>query len=123
MSTAREKGREWFERVMGFPPPAAASDPFFDATVGHLFAEIWSRPALSVRDRRLVTLALLMQRGNEATLELHLGAAMREPSLTDAEIDELVLHVAHYAGWPAAAVASQIVRRLRTVRDAVPPDA
>jgi 4-carboxymuconolactone decarboxylase len=123
MSTEREKGREWFERVMGFPPPTGATDPFVDVTVDHLFGEVWSRAGLSVRDRRLVTLALLMQRGNEATLELHLGAAMREPALTDAEVDELVLHVAHYAGWPAAAVASQIVRRLRTARDAVPPDA
>ena len=32
------------------------------------------------------------------------------------EIDELVLHLAHYGGWPVAAVASQVVRKLRSER-------
>jgi alkylhydroperoxidase/carboxymuconolactone decarboxylase family protein YurZ len=58
-----------------------------------------------------------MQLGNEATLKLHFGAAMRQRQLTDGEIDELVLHVAHYAGWPVAAVSSQVIRQLRAERD------
>jgi alkylhydroperoxidase/carboxymuconolactone decarboxylase family protein YurZ len=48
---------------------------------------------------------------------MHFGAAMKQKQLTDAEIDELIVHVAHYAGWPVAAVSSQIVRALRTERD------
>ena len=120
MKSQRDRGREWFEKVMGFPAPAgpAGTDPFLDATVDHLFGDVWSRPGLSVRDRRLVTLALLIQLGSEPTLRLHLQATMRQKQLTDAEIDELLLHVAHYAGWPGAAVASQIVRQLRAERDA-----
>ncbi len=119
MSSARDRGREWFETVMGFPAPVgAAPDPFLDVTVDHLFADVWSRPGLSVRDRRLVTLAILIHLGNEATLRLHLQATMRQQQLTDPEIDELLVHVAHYAGWPGAAVASQIVRQLRAERDA-----
>ncbi len=61
---------------------------------------MWARPGLSIRDRRLVTLTVLMQFGNEQTLKLHFGAAMKQKQLTDAEIDELIVHVAHYAGWP-----------------------
>ena len=113
----REKGLEWFDRVMGFKPPAVPDDPFLDATVEHLFANVWSRPALGVKERRIATLVVLMQLGNEQTLRLHFGAAMRQSQLSDAEIDELILHVAHYAGWPVAAVSSQIVRRLRAERD------
>lgn len=112
----RRRGQAVFETVMGFPAPPAAGDPFYDATVDHLFADVWSRPGLSVRDRRLVTLTVLMSLGHEPTLRLHLGAAMRSGDLSDAEIDELVLHVTHYAGWPVGALASQLVRQLRAER-------
>ena len=112
----REKGLECFENVMGFRPPVIPNDPFLDTTIDHLFAKVWSRPGLSIRDRRLVTLTVLMQFGNEATLKLHFGAAMKSGDLTDVELDELILHVAHYGGWPMAAIASQVLRQLRAER-------
>ena len=113
----REKGLACFDEVMGFRPPVIPNDPFLDTTIDHLFANVWARPGLSIRDRRLVTLTILMQFGNEQTLKMHFGAAMKQKQLTDAEIDELIVHVAHYAGWPVAAVSSQIVRALRSERD------
>lgn len=113
----REKGLEWFDRVMGFRPPVIPNDPFLDSTVDHLFADVWARPGLGVKERRIATLVILMQLGNEQTLRLHFGAAMKQQQLTDTEIDELILHVAHYAGWPPAAISSQIVRALRAERD------
>ena len=114
----RAKGLEWFEKVMGFRPPDLRGDPFLDVTIDHLFADVWSGPALDVRARRIATLVVLMCLGHEATLKLHLGATMKTGQLSDAEIDELLVHVAHYAGWPPAAVASQVVRALRAERDA-----
>jgi 4-carboxymuconolactone decarboxylase len=113
----REKGLEWFDRVMGFRPPVVPNDPFLDTTVDHLFANVWSRPGLGIKERRIATLVILMQMGNEQTLRLHFGAAMKQKQLSDPEIDELILHVAHYAGWPVAAISSQIVRALRAERD------
>ena len=120
MSGERERGREWFERVMGVPAPAAPPDPFVETTVDHLFADVWSRPGLALRDRRIATLVVLIQLGNEMALRLHLGATMRQQQLSDIEIDELILHVAHYGGWPGAAIASQVVRQLRAERDGPP---
>jgi 4-carboxymuconolactone decarboxylase len=117
----RAKGLARFEEVMQFKVPDVRGDRFLDATFDHLFAEVWSDPGLAVRDRRLVTLTILMCLGHEATLKLHLGAAMRSGDLSDEEIDALVVHVAHYAGWPPAAIASQVVRQLRAERTA--PDA
>ncbi|MFQ5512965.1 MAG: carboxymuconolactone decarboxylase family protein [Myxococcota bacterium] len=114
---SREKGAALFEKVMGFAPPALEGDLFLDETLDHLFAEVWARPALSIRDRRLITLTILICLGNESTLRLHLGAAMRSGDLSDQEIDELVLHLAHYGGWPVAAVASGVVRELRARRN------
>jgi 4-carboxymuconolactone decarboxylase len=112
----RRKGIEKFAEVMRFTPPDVPGDVFLDATIEHLFADVWARPGLGTRERRLVTLTVLMSLGNEMTLRLHFGAAMKSGDLTDQEIDELILHVAHYGGWPMAAVASQVVRQLRAER-------
>jgi 4-carboxymuconolactone decarboxylase len=117
-SERRSRGRKMFEQVMGFPPPATTAEPFVEVTLDHLFADVWTRPGLSTRERRLVSLTVLMGLGHEATMKLHLGAAMRTGELSDAEIDELVVHVAHYAGWPVAAAAATAVRALRAERDA-----
>jgi 4-carboxymuconolactone decarboxylase len=113
----RRKGREWFEKVMGFPAPPLQGDAFYDVTLDHLFGQVWARPALGVKERRIATLVVLMCLGHEATLKLHLGAALRTGQLTDAELDELILHVAHYGGWPVAAIASQVARAVRAERD------
>lgn len=121
MNGDRQRGREWFERVMGMPAPATPPDPFVEATVDHLFADVWARPGLSLRDRRLITLTVLIQLGNETALRLHLDATLRQQQLSDVELDELILHVAHYGGWPGAAVASQILRQLRAARDGQRP--
>ena len=115
-SDRRTTGLAKFGEVMGFTPPDIPGDVFLDATIEHLFGAVWARPGLGVRERRLVTLTVLMGIGNEMTLRLHFGAAMKSGDLTDAEIDELILHVAHYGGWPQAAIASQVVRQLRAER-------
>jgi 4-carboxymuconolactone decarboxylase len=112
----RQKGFAKFGEVMQFTPPDMPGDVFLDATIEHLFGAVWARPGLGVRERRLVTLTILMGIGNEMTLRLHFGAAMKSGDLSDAEIDELILHVAHYGGWPQAAIASQVVRQLRAER-------
>jgi 4-carboxymuconolactone decarboxylase len=115
-SEKRAQGKAKFEEVMRFPLPPVEGDLFVDQTVEHLFADVWARPGLGVRERRLVTLTILMSFGHEATLAMHLRAAMKSGDLRPEEIDELVVHVAHYAGWPRAAVASQVVRQVRAER-------
>jgi 4-carboxymuconolactone decarboxylase len=112
----RKKGFATFGDVMQFTPPDMPGDLFLDSTIEHLFGAVWARPGLGVRERRIITLTILMGMGNEMTLRLHFGAAMKSGDLSDAEIDELILHVAHYGGWPQAAIASQVVRALRAER-------
>ncbi|HVM98208.1 MAG TPA: carboxymuconolactone decarboxylase family protein, partial [Candidatus Acidoferrales bacterium] len=99
MSTSeqRKKGIEKFTEVMGFTPPEV-EDPFFDATLEHLFPNVWGRGELSRRERRLITLTILMSLGHEGTLRLHLNAATQSGDLSDKDVDELILHVTHYAG-------------------------
>jgi 4-carboxymuconolactone decarboxylase len=113
---ARQRGLAKFTEVMQFPAPDVSGEPFLDVTLEHLFGAVWSRPGLGVRERRIATLTILMMFGNEMTLRLHLGAAMKSGDLSDQEIDELIVHVAHYGGWPKAAVAAQVARQLRSER-------
>lgn len=116
------KGVEMYERVLGKPaPPVTKEKPFQGVRalgINHLFARVWSREGLSVRDRRLVTLALLAAQGRTDQLRDHLrGARLGEDPLQEEEIVELMVHVAHYAGWAAGAsghaTASAVFSELR----------
>ncbi len=93
-----EKGAKVFEEVIGFRPPEEGP-AFLKLTVENLFADVWAREGLSIRDRRLVTLTILLTQMKEESLALHLRQAMKG-DLTKKELSELMIHVAHYAGWP-----------------------
>ncbi len=112
----RKRGLEKFEQLMRFPAPDLRADAFVDCTMDHLFAEVCPDSDLAVRDRRLVTLTVPACLGNEMTMKLHFGAAMRSGDHSDDELDAVIVHLAHYAGWPTAAVLPGVVRRLRAER-------
>src|SRR3954453_4763404 len=76
---------------------------FFHYTVEHLFADIWNRPGLSMRDRRLLLLGLLVGDGSFDVLPIQLSAALTNDELDETTARELVVFLAHYAGWPAGA--------------------
>lgn len=73
----------------------------FAVTADHLFADIWSRPALTVRDRRLLLLGALTAQGLFDTAEIQVGAALRNEELTPEQLREIALFLCHYVGWPA----------------------
>ena len=112
-SEKRKKGAEWFEKVMTFPAPVTDESPFLEQTFDHLFADLWSRPGLGTRERRLITLTILIGFGNEMALTLHFSGALKSGDLTVDELEELILHAAHYGGWPGAAIASTVLAKLR----------
>lgn len=66
----------------------------------NVWGDLWARPTLELRDRSLVTIAILASAGHEE-LDLHLRAA-KNTGATQDEIAEVLLHVAVYAGVPAA---------------------
>ena len=67
----------------------------------YAWGDVWSRPGLDRRTRSCVTLALLAALGCEEEFEMHLGAAARN-GVSRAEVKEVLLHVAVYAGVPRA---------------------
>ena len=102
MSEARAKGLEKMTEVYGWEVSDGPGD-FFGYTVDHLFAEIWNRPGLSNRDRRLLLVGLCIGSGQEDVLDIQLPAAMGNGELDDEQLREIVIFMAHYAGWPRAA--------------------
>jgi 4-carboxymuconolactone decarboxylase len=75
-----------------------------------LFGDIWARTELSPRDRSLITVAALVTGGDTEQLPGHLERA-RENGLTEAELKEVVIHLAFYAGWPKAMSAIHVAKR------------
>jgi 4-carboxymuconolactone decarboxylase len=70
--------------------------------------EMWSRPELSRRDRSLMVIATLCAQARDDELVLHTQIGLRN-GLTQVEIEEILPHVAAYAGFPAAMAASRKV--------------
>ena len=74
-----------------------------------LFGDVWERAALSKRDRSLITVAALIANGNTEQLTGHLNRAS-ENGLTEAELAEVITHLAFYAGWPRAMSAVRVAK-------------
>jgi 4-carboxymuconolactone decarboxylase len=83
---------------------------FQDFITRYAWGEIWTRPGLSRPERSMITMSVLAALGRDEELALHLKAAVRN-GLTPEQISEVLLHVAIYAGVPAAnrafAIAAQ----------------
>lgn len=71
---------------------------FWDFTTATLFADCWSRPGLSLRDREIVTIAVLIASDTEYGIKAHLRNA-HVLGLTEREIKEIILQAMFYTGW------------------------
>jgi 4-carboxymuconolactone decarboxylase len=104
----RARGLRKMEQVYGFEMTDGTGD-FFRYTVEHLFGDIWQRPGLSDRDRRLFLIGVLVgQRANDV-LTIQVPAALANGELTEEELRELVITACHYDGWPNGSRFSSVV--------------
>lgn len=95
----RERGQRMMQEVMGmppFPPP----DAYTEFTVDALFGDVWSRPGLSRKERRWITLAIVGMTGAPGAIEGHMKAALASGDIRREEMLEFIVHFAHYGGWP-----------------------
>jgi 4-carboxymuconolactone decarboxylase len=93
---------------------AEANKTAFDAPFQELITEgawgsVWARPELSRRERSLITLALLAALGQWDEVAMHVRATANTGA-SPADVREAMLHVAVYAGVPAANHALKIVK-------------
>lgn len=90
----------------------AATDfdqPFQELITEAAWGTVWARPGFSKRERSIVTLALLAALGHDEEVALHVRATANTGATRD-DICEAFLHVAIYAGVPAANRAFRIAK-------------
>lgn len=98
----RQAGLEKMAEVYGWEVADGDGD-FFGYTVEHLFGDIWNREGLSMRDRRLLLLGLLVGANHHDVTPIQLGAALGNGELDADALREVGIFLTHYAGWPAGA--------------------
>ena len=104
-SERRARGLEMMKKVYAgdVPVPPEGASPFADIMLEQVFAEVWTRPALPVRDRRLLIMGVIACMGESVTWGIQLMAALKNGELTPEQAREALIHVAQYAGYPRAA--------------------
>ena len=114
----KQRGAELIERLLGADDAdqmrAAWRDvsPELEEYITEFVAgEIWSRPQLDARTKSLVTIATLAGIGRPLALELNIRMA-RNAGATEREVIETLLHIAPYAGFPAAWEGLVVARRV-----------
>lgn len=119
------EGLATFTEVNTFPP-AELTGPMRQAAVEILFGQVWTRPGLTRRQRRWVSLAAAAASGTPVGTNAHVYGALNSGDIGLEELREFVLHFACYAGWPRAAfldsVVSQTLERITGERGAPLPD-
>ncbi|HEY5110495.1 MAG TPA: carboxymuconolactone decarboxylase family protein [Acidimicrobiales bacterium] len=110
---ARAAGMAKMDEVYGFSvDPDTISGPYVDVTVDHLFGAIWTREALDTRDRRMLTIGVLAALGQANLLEIQFRSALQREELTEEQVREIVLHLAHYVGWPLSTGANAAAEKI-----------
>lgn len=104
----RRRGLERMEQVYGFEMTDGTGD-FFRYTADHLFADIWNRPGLTDRDRRLLLIGLLAGSNQHDVLTIQIPAAYAAGELDEEQLREVVILLCHYAGWPSGSRVNQVV--------------
>jgi 4-carboxymuconolactone decarboxylase len=110
MAVRREVlGDAHVDRAIAGTTPLTA--PFQEFITRYAWGGVWTRDGLDRRTRSCVTLAVLTALGHTNELGMHVKAALRN-GLSEAEIGEVLLHTAVYAGVPAANAAFATAQRV-----------
>ncbi|MEP9400047.1 4-carboxymuconolactone decarboxylase [Mesorhizobium sp. KR2-14] len=91
--------------------------PFQELITESAWGTVWSRPGWTKRERSMVTLALLAALGHDEEVAMHVRATANTGA-TREDICEAFLHVAIYAGVPAANQAIKIAKQVFAEMDA-----
>ncbi|WP_022702319.1 4-carboxymuconolactone decarboxylase [Pseudorhodobacter ferrugineus] len=122
MSDLRQTGIKTRRRVLGdaHVDRAQAGQTPFDAPFQALLTDtawghVWSRDTISLRERSMMTIAILAATGNDHELALHLRATANTGA-SENDIIEAILHVGVYAGIPRANTAMRIAKEVLAER-------
>ncbi len=118
MTDTRTEGLKVFKEMLpGIPDELTSlSDDGIAGELGdmgldHVFGSLWTRPGLDRRSRSLVTLGTLIALRAGDELQAHFQIALNN-GLSIEEIEEVIYHMAAYAGYPAAVNARKLAREV-----------
>jgi len=118
--TRRERGAEMMKQVyagdVAVPPEGASA--FADLMLEQLFAEVWPREQLPIRDRRLLIMGAIAALGEPMTWKIQIRAAIKNGELTPEQARETLIQLVQYAGYPRA--AALIGPTEEAIREATP---
>lgn len=118
MTDRYEQGQKTRRRVLGDAHvdrsqsrATPMEQPFLKLITEAAWGHVWSSDALTLRERSLITLALLAGLGNMEEFELHLHAT-RNTGATTEDVTQVLQHVAIYAGVPRANSALKLAKAI-----------
>ena len=104
----RARGLAAMQQVYGWSVDTVEG-AFLETTVDRLFGELWADDVMSIAQRRLLVIGLLVGLGEWDVVDLQLDAAFRLGELDGEQLRHMVTFLAHYAGWPRGAKLNTIV--------------
>lgn len=116
MDERRRRGLEKMNEVYGWEMPNIEGDPYFDLTVDHLFGEIWTKPGLSMREKRLMTLSVVTALGLQDLGEVQVNAALLNEEFTEDELKEVAIFLTQYVGFPLGSGLNGTVSKVAAKR-------
>jgi 4-carboxymuconolactone decarboxylase len=115
MDELRRKGLAKMNEVYAWDMPDMPGE-FFALTVDHLFGSIWTRPGLSMRDKRLMTVTVVTALGLQDLAEVQVNAALQNGELTEDELREVAIFLTHYVGFPLGSGLNGVIQRVSAKR-------
>ncbi|MEN4479315.1 carboxymuconolactone decarboxylase family protein [Mycolicibacterium cosmeticum] len=103
-------GEQAFREINCLPFAPTRDNPYQGAGIlNFVFGEMWLRPGLGMKERRLVTVACVAWQDAPYPILSHVYAALKSGDVSFDEMDELALHFAAYYGWPKASHLNQVI--------------
>jgi 4-carboxymuconolactone decarboxylase len=99
-------------------PSARGESAFHDVMMTSLFADVWGRDVLSIRDRRLLLMGVIAAGGLADIWTIQARAALKRQELTPDELRETLIILAPYAGYPK--VSALILRTEEIIAELQP---
>jgi len=105
-------GEQAFRDVNCVPYVPTRDNPYSGAGIlNFVFGEMWQRPGLGMRERRLVTVACVAFQDAPYPILSHVYAALKSRHISFDEMDEVALHFAAYYGWAKASTLNDEIGR------------
>jgi 4-carboxymuconolactone decarboxylase len=93
-------GDAWVDKANASKTPF--NSEFQDMITRYAWGEVWTRPGLDERTRRILVLGSMLALGTWEEFKMHVRAALVAKVLTADDIKEIILQQAIYCGVPAA---------------------